>query len=79
MIDRARGVVTPVDIINVAGGEKHVAKLHSDVSKIRGAFEAVGLHLSEPIEIEYVGKTIAEASASIVAELTPYARSVARK
>ena len=79
VIDAKRGVVTPVDIINVAGGEKHVAKLHRDVSGIRGPFKDVGFDLAEPIEIEYVGRTIDEASASISAELQPYARSIIRK
>jgi hypothetical protein len=76
IIDAKRGVVTPVNIINVAGGERHVAKLNRDTSRIRSAFKDVGLEMAEPIEIEYVGKTIAESSASISTELRPYARRI---
>jgi Domain of unknown function (DUF4157) len=74
VIDATRGVVTPVDIIGVAGGKSHVAKLHRDFSKVSGIFEQVGLRMTEPIEIEYVGMTFKEAAASIAAELRAFAR-----
>jgi hypothetical protein len=74
VIDRTRGVVTPVDIIGVAGGKSHVQKLHEDVARVRDAFEQVGLHMTEPIEIEYVGMTFKEAAAGVAAELRAFAR-----
>ena len=73
VIDSARGVVTPVDIAHVAGAGKHVAKLHEDVGYMRSLFRQVGLKMTEPIEIEYVGMTIKEAAASIAAELRAFA------
>jgi len=73
ILDNSRNLIVPVDITNVAGGKTHVAKLHTDVGKLRVELERVGLHLSEPIEIEYVGQTFVEAAASIVAELRAYA------
>ena len=77
VFDNVRNVMTPVDITNVAGGKKHVAKLHKDVAKLRDALERVGIHLAEPIEIEYVGRTFDEAAASIAAELRAFARAPA--
>jgi hypothetical protein len=74
ILDNARNLIYPVDVIHVAGGERHVAKLHRDVGRLRAALERVGMHLAEPIEIEYVGKTLDEAAASIVNELKAYAR-----
>jgi hypothetical protein len=73
VIDSVRGVATPVDIAHVAGARQHVAKLHEDVGSMRSLFRQVGLKMTEPIEIEYVGMTINEAVASIVAELRAFA------
>jgi hypothetical protein len=77
IFDNIRNVMTPVDIINVAGGKKHVEKLHKDVAKLRDALEKVGIHLAEPIEIEYVGRTFNEAADSIATELRAFARAPA--
>jgi hypothetical protein len=74
VIDNPRKLVTPVDITGVSGGKTHVAKLNADVAKVRAAFEQAGFHMAEPIEIEYVGNTFEEASASVVVELKAYAR-----
>ena len=74
VIDSVRGVVTPVDITSVAGGKAHVRKLHKNAADVRDAFEQVGLHMTEPIEIEYIGMTFKQAAASIAAELRAYAR-----
>ncbi len=69
IIDRNRGVVTPVDITNVAGAKGHVNKLNTDIVKMGDAFEKAGLHMNEPIEIEYVGRTFKDAAESIISEL----------
>jgi len=74
IVDASRGLVIPVDIVGTAGGKAHVAKLHVNVADIKEAFKQVGLHMSEPIEIEYAGKTFDEAAASVIAELKPFAR-----
>jgi hypothetical protein len=74
ILDNARNLIVPVDIVHVAGGREHVNKLNRDVGRLRAALERVGLHLAEPIEIEYVGRTRDQAAASIVNELKAYAR-----
>lgn len=74
VIDYPRKRVVPVDITGVGGGEKHVKKLIENVEDMRKLFEKAGLHMTEPIELEYVGQTFAEASQNIVNELKPFAR-----
>jgi hypothetical protein len=74
ILDNSRNVIVPVDLTHVAGSKSHVAKAHRDVEKMRAGLEKVGLHLEEPIEIEYVGRTFDEAAAAIAAELRAYAK-----
>jgi Domain of unknown function (DUF4157) len=74
IIDGPRKLVTPVDIIGVAGGKAHVEKLYKDLSRIEAAFKKAGYTMAEPFEIEYVGRTLDEAASSVVDELAAYAR-----
>ena len=75
ILDNPRNLMVPVDITNVAGGKWHVRKLVRNVTAMRGALEHVGIRLTEPIEIEYVGMSFDEAAASIVAELKAFAHA----
>ncbi len=74
VLDNARNVFVPVDITSVAGGRAHVRKLHADFAAFKEGVERTGMHVTDPIEIEYIGKTFDEAAASIVAELSAYAQ-----
>jgi hypothetical protein len=74
ILDNSRNLFVPVDITSVSGGRGHVRKLHTDVSKFREGVELVGMHVSDPIEIEYIGKTFDQAAVHIIAELRAYAR-----
>jgi len=73
-LDRVAGRVYPVDIINVAGGARHFAKLLRDFDRIAPLFEECGFSMAEPIEIEYVGQNFDEAAQNIANELRALAR-----
>jgi hypothetical protein len=74
VLDRGRNLITPVDITNVAGSTGHIAKLQRDWIRLERGIEATSLRMSEPLEIEYVGKSLSEAASKIIAELRAYAR-----
>jgi hypothetical protein len=74
VIDNARNLIVPVDITSVAGGRAHVNKMLADVEKFREGVEKSGMHVADPIEIEYIGMTFDQAAARIIGELRAYAR-----
>lgn len=74
IIDNQRNLIIPVDITSVSGGRAHVGKMLTDVERFRSGVERTGMHVADPIEIEYIGKNFDQASASIINELRAYAR-----
>ena len=73
VINRPAKVITVADLTNIAGNEKHVAKLAGDVEKVARAISGTGWQVQSFGELSYVGMSQQEAAKATAHSIAPFA------